>query len=106
MENGLYSVNFQTPLGQGSGVVTIENDKIQGGDSGLFYHGQYSQNGNDVQATIKTGRHSKNLESVFGIDEVDIILQGTSQNNTATLNGNSPQAPNISFKVTLTKIAA
>lgn len=105
MQDGLYSVNFQTPRGQGAGVVTIGNNKIQGGDSGMFYHGEYSQNGNNVQATIRTGRHANILESVFGIDNVEIILNGVSQGNNATLNGQSPQAPNVPFQVTLTKIA-
>jgi hypothetical protein len=44
--------------------------------------------------------------TVFGIDEVEIQLEGTSYGDHASLRGRSPQAPNIPFEVTLKKLPA
>ncbi len=33
MQNGLYRVEFRTPLGSGAGVVVLQDDNLRGGDS-------------------------------------------------------------------------
>ncbi len=42
MQNGLYIVRFETPLGQGSGVVVVRDGSIGGGDTGTYYRGSYT----------------------------------------------------------------
>jgi hypothetical protein len=37
MQNGLYAAEFQTPLGNGHGVVMLLNGVLQGGDSMMYY---------------------------------------------------------------------
>lgn len=40
MEEGLYKVLFQTQLGQGTGVVTVREGRLRGGDSVMYYTGE------------------------------------------------------------------
>lgn len=107
MRNGLYAVSFKTPLGEGAGVVTLLDGKVQGGDSGLFYDGTYSIAGERFSATLRTDRHDRNtgMVSVFGVDKVQIQLDGTWTGDSASVTGTSPQAPGISFKAALRRVA-
>ncbi len=43
LRNGKYSVWFRTPLGEGTGVVTLKDGMIKGGDTVLAYTGSYRQ---------------------------------------------------------------
>ncbi|MBU6526103.1 hypothetical protein JMJ47_000719 [Methylocystis sp. MJC1] len=79
MKNGLYSVRFQTPLGQGAGVVTLRDGLLTGGDAALFYVGTYEANEGTLSASVTTGRHSPiGPGSVFGRDVVHLSLKGAS----------------------------
>ena len=106
MEDGLYRVQFQTPIGMGAGVVVLQGGTLRGGDSGMYYVGTYHVDGENLTATVNTNRHTANLQSVFGQDQVEIHLQGKIQNDTATVTGNSAQAPGIAFTAILTKLNA
>lgn len=107
MRDGLYKVQFQTPLGWGAGVVFAQGGKLWGGDAGLFYVGTYSQDGDKVTASVKTNRHTQNpgITSVFGRDQVTISLSGTSNGDAAKFNGKAPEAPNVAFTAELTRIS-
>lgn len=105
MRDGLYKVEFRTPRGAGAGVVHLVGGKLWGGDSGIYYLGTYSLDGGNFTAEVKTGRHSQNLASVFGVDAVRIHLQGQSAGDSAVLQGTSPDAPGISFQAELARIA-
>ena len=104
MDNGLYSVNFRTPIGNGSGVVVLNDGRIEGGDAAIYYKGTYTHENGNFTANVQTGRHSPGAHSVFGRDAVEIDISGKNQGNTATLAGTSPQAPGISFQAALNKI--
>jgi hypothetical protein len=107
MKNGLYKVEFVTPLGQGAGVVVLDNGLIRGGDSGLFYTGSYTLNGETFSAEIATDRHThhKNLQSTLGVDQAILNLTGKIESDTrAAFAGTSPQAPGVSFQATLTRL--
>jgi hypothetical protein len=39
LADGIYSVHFETPLGEGSGVVVVDGDKLRGGDASFAYFG-------------------------------------------------------------------
>jgi hypothetical protein len=42
LENGTYIVRFATPMGEGAGVIYMEDGKARGGDSLIAYVGSYN----------------------------------------------------------------
>jgi hypothetical protein len=104
LENGKYATWFRTPLGEGTGVVTLQDGKITGGDTVIAYTGSFSQAGDDFTADIATKRHTPGQPSVFGIDNVDLTLTGKSRGATASCRGTSRQAPGMAFEATIIRI--
>jgi hypothetical protein len=108
MQDGLYKVHFRTPLGVGSGVVTLLGGKLRGGDSMICYTGTYTQNGNQFAAQVETDAHSPSpvagMKSVFGPNKANISFLGMSNGNAAQLQGTSPQTPGVPMQATLTWI--
>lgn len=109
MQNGLYKVSFETPLGEGAGVVMLREGQILGGDSLRQYVGSYTQSGNRFCATIEVNRHTLSdvgARSVFGREDVQISIQGESGENdsVAVMAGSSPQVPDVPFRATLVKL--
>jgi hypothetical protein len=103
-ENGKYSVWFRTPLGEGTGVVKLEDGKMSGDDTVIAYTGSYNQVGDEFTADISTKRHTPGQLSVFGIDNVDLTLTGKSTGTMATCRGISRQAPGMTFVATIIRI--
>ncbi len=107
MQDGLYKVDFKTPLGWGSGVVHAQGGKLWGGDAALYYVGTYSQSGKEVSASVKTFRHTQNpgIQSVFGRDQVSIQLKGMEDGNNVQCAGSAPEAPGVSFSALLSRVS-
>jgi hypothetical protein len=106
MKDGLYKVNFATPIGQGGGVIVLSDSSIRGGDGTIYYVGTFSESGADVSANVDFNFHTKwpGAQSVFGIDRGSIVLTGNSTGDSAQLTGTSPQAPGVTFQCTLSRI--
>lgn len=106
MRNGTYKVCFETPLGEGAGVLVINGDEIRGGDSTMYYTGNQAQNGDDITAEVVADIHTKvpDMASVFGVDRVHITLTGKVNGDSAQLTGKAKEAANVPFKATLTRI--
>jgi hypothetical protein len=106
MLSGLYKVEFQTPIGAGAGVVISQNGKIQGGDSSMYYIGDYSEKGTEFTASVegKTHRHLPGGASVFGVNHTHIKLTGKIDGDSAVMQGRAAEAPNILFQARLTKV--
>jgi hypothetical protein len=107
MRNGLYRVHFQTPLGMGAGVVHAVDGRMWGGDAGLYYVGTYTTDGDRLNATVATERHTNHpgVVSVFGVDKVTINLDGQIAGDSVNAKGSSPQAPGVGFSASLTRIS-
>jgi T3SS negative regulator,GrlR len=107
MENGLYKVEFQTPLGAGAGVVFLQNGKIHGGDSAMFYVGQVSAQGDDLTAEVEGNLHTQapGMQSVFGVNHTHINLKGKGAGKAANFTGTAKEAPGVTFKAKLTKLS-
>lgn len=106
-EDGTYVVRFQTPIGSGAGVIYMAGGRARGGDGMMAYTGSYAVTGGRLSADIRATKHTDDpdMASVFGVDEVDIHLDGTaSGDGTASVRGTSPQAPQLSFTATLTRL--
>ena len=107
MRNGLYKVAFATQGGSGAGVVVLDNGAVRGGDSMMFYVGRYVVEGGEFSATVLADTHSTvpGMGSVFGVNKVNIALKGKVGEDTATLQGSSPDAPGVSFQAELTRLS-
>ena len=97
LKNGKYSAWFRTSLGEVTGVVTLQDGKLTGGDTLIAYRGSYSQTGDEFTADIAIHRHSGQL-SVFGFDNVDLTLVGKSTRTMASCRGTSLQATGMTFE--------
>lgn len=105
-ENGEYSVWYHTPLGESAGRLVLEDGKITGEGTALSFGGSYVMTGNSFIATIKTWRRSKEVASVLGVDDLEIVVTGNAPNGkiVASCRGYAINAPDITFDVTLVRI--
>lgn len=103
---GRYSVWFKTPVGEGAGVVVFGPDgKLGGGDATFSYYGDWEQEGKRFKATLSAKRTSAGPPGVFGIDEVDIVVTGSSDGGPTLLcTGFAKQAPGLKLDVTLDRL--
>ena len=106
MIEGLYAVRFATSLGDGSGVVVLENGNFRGGDSRMAYSGRYSVSGEMLSADIAVFTHTDNpkLASAFGLDAFSLSLHGNFAADPPTLIGISPNVSSVDFRATLHRL--
>jgi hypothetical protein len=104
LSNGQYSAWFKTPATGGVGVIELVDGRISGGDTVLSYDGSYSQDGDLFTATVATRRHTEGPPGIFGVDDLEIELQGRSRITTAVCAGRVRQQPHVPFEVVLVRI--
>jgi hypothetical protein len=104
IEDGEYAAWFKTPQGEGTGIVRLANGEISGGDSVLSYSGRYQIDEDRFTATLFTTRHTAGHASLFGVDEVELKLEGQSKGMTASCSGIAAQAPELPFQATLIRV--
>ncbi|MBL4906562.1 MAG: hypothetical protein JKX94_03845 [Sneathiella sp.] len=104
MQEGLYKTAFETPFGSGLGVMVLRNGKAHGGNSALFYVGDYSLNDTHWEARIITRRHSLdlNMASVFGLDLVHVTMNGQVNGKEITIKGVADEVPDMEMHGKLT----
>jgi hypothetical protein len=100
-KDGTYAAWFKTPLGEGTGIVHFADGKLWGRDSILFYDGSYETVGERFTAILRTRRHTAGHATVFGIDDLELKLEGTAHGTTATCSGTTNAAPGVVLEVTL-----
>ncbi|QVX13919.1 hypothetical protein DB356_03965 [Pseudomonas congelans] len=67
MKDGLYAVNFKSSSQDfGSGVLSVKNGSVNGGDHGYFYQGQIVKNESKLSGTIQIKQWNRSVPSVFG----------------------------------------
>lgn len=106
MQDGLYSVRFSGPFGQGSGVIVIAGGKFYGGDAGIAYAGTIDQQGSEYTVTLNTIRHSNTgTGSVLGSDTVkNAILKGHAPDETSAVLSMPVPGSSTSFQAMLKKL--
>ncbi len=105
LRNGNYSAWYRTPLREGTGIIELNDGKLTGGDTVIAYSGTYFQNGDKFSASITARRHTQGQPSVFGIDNFDLTVTGTSTLTTASCTGTAKQAPELAFEAILIRMA-
>jgi hypothetical protein len=104
LKNGTYQAWFQTPQGQGTGIVHVEDGQICGRDGIMNYHGTYQLDGDRFIATVTTKRHSEGgWPTVFGSndDELQLTLEGTCPGKIGRYLGRAKQFPGVLLEGTL-----
>lgn len=96
-----YAAWFRTKHGQGTGVVYLKDGTISGGDSFFDYSGSYEVDRDSFTATLITRRCAAGPSTVFGVDEVEVVLTGELRGTMAICSGTSRQAPGVIFEATL-----
>lgn len=108
LANGRYSAWFRIPQRpeqeEGMGVIMLNDGVLEGRDSVIAYRGSYEQNGDRFTATVETWRHSEGRPAIFGIDEIEIELAGTSKTTTASCRGTVKQRPGWPLEVVLLRM--
>lgn len=100
---GLWTVEFVAAKGSGTGVITIINDKIFGGDAAYYYYGELKSEGNLIRATVNVTRYSQGI-SVFGFaNDHKIIVEGPINAPTMHLSGHLANNPKQKIVILCTK---
>jgi hypothetical protein len=108
MDNGLYKVRFETPRGNGTGVVVLKDGHLWGGDSSMFYTGTYSLQDGVFNGKLVTNVHTiaPHKPSIFGRDIVHITLKGTFSREYGEVIGSAREVPDVPFKAELTRLSS
>ena len=101
LKDGTYSAWFKTPLGEGTGIVHFADGKLWGRDSILSYDGSYETAGERFTAILRTTRHTAGHATVFGIDDLELKIEGTVLGKTATFVAKTKAAPGVVLEGTL-----
>lgn len=103
---GKYSVWFRTPVGEGTGIVEFgPNGMLAGGDTSFSYSGYWKQEDERFMAILTSKRFAPG-PSVFGMDEIDITVEGRSKAGVvASCTGFAKQAPGLKLEVTLVRMS-
>ena len=103
---GKYSVWFKTPVGEGAGMVEFSPDgKLSGGDTTFSYTGNWTEEGQRFRATLSARRVAPGPPGVFGVDEVDIVVAGHSDDGASvSCTGFAKQAPGLKLEVELIRM--
>ncbi|MDA9435730.1 hypothetical protein [Bradyrhizobium sp. CCBAU 51627] len=101
LRDGKYVAWFRTARAQGTGLVELVDGRISGSDSFFTYGGSYQVDQQRFTAVLTVKRHTEGSPSVFGPDEVEVDLSGTSSGAMAICSGMARQAPEIGFEATL-----
>jgi hypothetical protein len=72
--NGLWTVSLSTSQGgEGTGVLTVLNGLLRGGDANYYYVGSYEQDGSKLIGSLRIVHYHGPLTNVFGpIRDLDL----------------------------------
>lgn len=103
MKDGFYAASFTSQFGYGSGVVFLEDGIFRGGDSVIYFLGNYAVEGDAFTGEMTTNRHHFG-SSMFGRDVVHLKVSGTFAGTDATLTGTTADTPPLTLRITLKRI--
>ena len=101
VSQGTYTVWFNTPIGEGSGIVELAPDgRLSGGDTTFSYDGSWTQEGARFKAAMSAKRVAPGPPGVFGMDEIDIVVAGQVDGSAGfSCTGFAKQTPGLKLEV-------
>lgn len=107
MQDGLYTVKFQTPLGAGSGVLVKVGSRVFGGDTAFAWDGQLAGANDTLNGQLNVQRHDSSMPSVFGpLNTFLLNFNGASDGTAATLSATTPSAPGLDMTISMKLLKA
>lgn len=87
--NGFYVVEFGDVNGKqvNGGVAALKDGRVQGGDSGYYYVGEYAVSGSNFTSSLNVVKHNPTWESAFGDTASQFTLQITGIVNSSVMTG-------------------
>lgn len=101
LKQGTYAVWFNTPMGEGTGIVHFRDGVVSGGNDILTYSGSYETEADRFRAVIQTSRHTAGHPTVFGIDDLTLRLDGTCSTMFSRCSGRADEMPDLHFEALL-----
>ncbi|QHJ84896.1 MAG: hypothetical protein [Caudoviricetes sp.] len=97
MKSGIYFVKFNSNLADwGNGIITIQGDKVNGGDFAYFYQGEVK--GSNI--VLHVTQHDSKITSVFGaVKEFDLELSIQDFDSHLLLNGHVKGQPQLTIEI-------
>lgn len=95
LKDGTYSAWFKTPLGEGTGIVHLADGKLWGRDSVMFYDGSYETAGDSFTGVLRTKRHTPDQPTLFGMDELELKIEGATHGKIATYTATTDAVPDM-----------
>lgn len=103
--DGLWTVEFATSLGQGSGVATFVDGNVLGGDSSYYYVGRYSASGSSIKARLTVMHYSGPMSNVFGpLREIQLEIDGAFSGDLIMARGHIPTARHMQMSLRLKRV--
>lgn len=77
MIEGLWTIEFASPTGFGTGVIVLTDKRLLGGDEGYYYSGEYAVDDHHIRGKADIVRFDRNYLSIFGdMDSFTVDLDG------------------------------
>jgi hypothetical protein len=105
MVDGLWTVQYFGPQGNGAGVVVLnEKGQVLGGDNGFYYIGSYEVRQDDFTGRVSIKNFDPSIPNVIGvIGDFDLLIEGKVQGNSISGTGALANAPTAKIVVRLMK---
>lgn len=100
MQNGLYKTEYQTPLGDGRGVICARDGRLFGGNSNFAFIGRFETSGDTIAAEVSTVRHNHDptIRPLLLEDVITVKLTGRPIAGGFAFEGGTTGSPSIPFK--------
>jgi hypothetical protein len=66
MVEGLWTIEFTSAIGFGTGIMVLTDRRLLGGDAGYYYSGEYTVEDHHIAGRAEIVRFDRNSLSVFG----------------------------------------
>jgi len=107
MFSGLFYVEFKVADHSfGTGLVVIDNGRVNGGDQAYLYRGHFDHYSGGIRATVEVSLYRGSPNSVLGpLRQFTLNLSGTASDNKFELEGGSSSVPGVAIRMVGTKVA-
>jgi len=103
--DGLWTIEFSSSTGFGTGVVVFANGKILGGDAQYHYTGTYSEAGPRLMGEVVVRHYTGPLSNVFEqVQSVRLTVEGSTSRDLITAQGYDPTMPQRRVSLRLRRV--